>query len=136
MQGVYLLQWKLMRRVFILGLALSVFAGGLMPFSACALFSSRMAECAGAKAQSPCEQMHPHSAGVQFSKGSDKSCCGTTQAPPAVLQFNAAAVGPAITIALSHNTLVVPSARTNSALLVIENPSPPSLQSLLCTFLI
>ena len=51
--GVYLLDWKLMRRILILGLALSVFAAGLMPLSACALFSSKMAECAEVKRSRP-----------------------------------------------------------------------------------
>ncbi len=136
MQGVNLLDWKLMRRVLILGLALSVVAAGLMPLSACALLCSRVAECAEATTQSPCDQMHPQSSGAQFSRGSDKSCCVTSQAPLPELQFKAAEVGPAVTIAAFQNTLAVSSARPYGTLLVVENPSPPSFQSLLCTFLI
>ncbi len=135
-QGVYLLEWKVMRRVLILGLALSVFTAGLVPLSACALFSSRIAECAEVTAQSPCDQMHPHSAGAQFSRGSDKSCCITSQAPLPELQFKASEVGPAVTIAVPQVTLAVPSTRPYSTLLLVGNPSPPSFQSLLCTFLI
>lgn len=136
MQGVYLLHWKLMRRVLILGLALTVIAAGLMPLSACALLSSRMAECAKATTQSPCDQMHPHSTGAQLSSRSAKSCCVTSQAPLPELQFKTVAVGPAVTTVVSQNTLAVPSTTPHSLLLVLENPSPPSVQSLLCTFLI
>lgn len=134
-QGVYLLEWELMRRALILGLALSIIAAGLMPLSVCALLSSKMAECAETTAQSACDQMHPHSGGTQFFKGFDRSCCVSSQAPLPELQLKAAAVGP-VSIAVYHDTLAVPSVRRYSTLLVVENPSPPSLQSLLCTFLI
>ena len=135
-RGVYLLDWKLMRRVLIFGLAFSVFAAGLMPLSACALLSSKMAECAKATTPSPCDQMYAPSAVTQVSRGSDKSCCVASQAPLPELQLRGVEVGPAATIAISQNTLAVPSVRPYSTLLVVENPSPPSFQSLLCTFLI
>jgi hypothetical protein len=125
-----------MRRILILGLALSVFTAGLMPLSACALLSSKMAECAEATTQSPCDQMFPHTAGAQFARGSDKFCCFASQAPLPELQFNEVQVGPAITIAVVQNTLAVSSARPYSTLLFAEDSSPPSFQSLLCTFLI
>jgi hypothetical protein len=136
MRGVNLLYWNLMRRVLIFGLAFSVFAAGLMPLSACALLSSKKAECAEPTAQSPCDQMHPHSAGTQLSTGSDKSCCVTSQAPLPELQFKGVEAGPSVTMAVPLYTLAIPSLRPYSTLLVVENPSPPSFQSLLCTFLI
>jgi hypothetical protein len=135
-QGVYLLDLELMRRVLIFGLAFSVFAAGLMPLSACALLSSRTAECAEAKTPSPCDQMYPPSAGTQLSRGSDKSCCVASQAPLPELQFKGVEVGPAVTIAVSQDTLSVPGVRPYSKLFAVDNPSPPSFQSLLCTFLI
>jgi hypothetical protein len=135
MHGVCLLDWKSMRRALILGLALTLIAAGLVPLSPCALFSSKMAECAEVKVQSPCEQMHPHSAGALISRGSDKSCCFTSQAPLPELQFERIAVGPGVPIAVSHDTLALPSTRTYSAPLLVEASSPPSFQSLLCTFL-
>jgi len=123
-----------MRRVLILGLALSVFVAGLAPLSSCALFSSKMAECAEVKVQSPCE--HMHSAGTLISRGSDKSCCFTSRAPLPELQFERIVVGPGVPIPVSHDTLALPSTRTYSAPLLAEASSPPSFQSLLCTFLI
>ena len=57
-QGLYLLDLEFMRRGVIFGLAFSVFAAGLMPLSTCALFSSKMAECAEATIALPCDQMY------------------------------------------------------------------------------
>jgi len=54
------------------------------------------------------------------------------------MQYKAAEVSPAATsVAMTINMLAVPPIRPSSTLLaVVENPSPPSFQSLLCTFLI
>ena len=134
--AVYLLKWKIMRRVLILGLALSVITAGLVPLSACALFSSKMAECAGATAQSPCDQMRPHSSEAQSFKDANKSCCVISQAPLPELQFKTMVVGPAITTEVSQQILAVPSVTHYNPLAFIANPSPPASQSLLCTFLI
>lgn len=125
-----------MRRILILGLALSVFDAGLVPLSACTLLSSKMEECAAATTQSRCDQMHPHSAGIQTFKGSDKSCCVASQAPLPELQFNGTEVGPLVTIAVSAHTLAIPSARLSRTPAFFKCSSPPSFQSLLCTFLI
>ena len=135
-QGVYLLDLELMQRGLIFGLAFSVFAAGLMPLSTCALLSSKMAECAEATTPSPCDQMYAPSAGTQLSRGSDKSCCVASQAPLPELQSKRVEVGPAVTIAVSQDTLVVPSVGPYSRPPVVENPSAASFQSLLCTFLI
>lgn len=135
-QGVYLLEWKAMRRVLILGLALSVFTAGLAPLLACALFSSKIAECAEATSQSTCDQMCLHSAGAQISRGSDKSCCVTSQAPIPELQFKGTEAGLSVAMAVPLYTLAIHSPRPYNTLLVFEIPSPPSLQSLLCAFLI
>src|SRR5579864_1556172 len=125
-----------MRSALIFGLALSIIAAGLMPLSACALLSSKMAECAEPTPQSPCDQMHPHSSGAQSLEDSNKSCCVSSQAPLPELQLKAVVVGPAIAVAVSRNILVVPSATPYSPLPSMESLSPPSSQSLLCTFLI
>jgi hypothetical protein len=131
-----MLDWELMRRLFILGIALSVFGAGLVPLSACALLSSTAAECAQAMAQSPCHQMHAHNGGAQFSGASDKSCCAISQAPLPEMQYKAAEVSPATTIAVTGNLLVIPRISSSTRPSVVEYPSPPSFQSLLCNFLI
>src|SRR5271157_1748947 len=125
-----------MRKALILGLALSIIAAGLMPLSVCASLSSKMVECAEPKAQSPCDQMHHPSTGTQLTRSSDKSCCVASQAPLPELQFKGVEAGPVVIVAATQNKLVVPSTRPYNTLLVVEYPSPPSFQSLLCTFLI
>lgn len=126
-----------MRKVLILGLALSVFVAGPVPLSACAMLSSGAAECAQAMSQWPCHQMHAHNGGARFSGASDKSCCTTSQAPLPEMQYKAAEVSLAVTtVAATINTLVVTPSNSSITLSVVENPSPPSFQSLLCTFLI
>src|SRR5690349_10433847 len=118
-----------MRRVLIFGLAFSVVAAGLMPVSACALLSSKMAECAEATTPSPCDQMYAPSAQMQLSRSSDKSCCFASQAPLAESQFKGVEVGPAVTIAVSQDVLAVPNAKLFGGLFVTEDSSPPSFQS-------
>jgi len=132
------LEWKSMRRLFILGVALSVFTAGLVPLSVCAMLSSGAAECAQVTTQSPCDHMQSHKGGAQLSSGSNNSCCAISQAPLPEMQYKAAEVNlVATTVTVTVNLLAVLPARPSSALLVVvENPSPPSLQSLFCTFLI
>jgi len=125
-----------MRRALILGLALSVIAAGLMPLSACALLSAKMAECADPTPQSPCDQMSPHNSPAQSIESSGKSCCVSSRAPLPEMQFNAILVGPAPTILVAQNLLNIPGAAAYAPLPFLKNPSPPSSQSLLCTFLI
>jgi len=127
-----------MRRLFILGLALSVFAAGLIPLSACAMRFSSAAECAQVMTQSPCGHIQQHDERAQFSSGSDKSCCAISQAPLPEMQYKAAEVSLAAnTVAVTADMLAAPPIRASSALLaVVENSSPPSFQSLFCTFLI
>jgi hypothetical protein len=127
---------KPMRRLSIIGLALILIAAGLAPLSACAMLSSGVAECPQATSQSPCDHMHHHNGGIQLSSSSDKSCCVSSQAPLPELQFKGGEVGAAVTITVAQNTLAIPSTRPSSTPQVVENPSPPSFQSLLCTFLI
>ena len=124
-----------MRRVLIIGVALSLLVAGLPPLSACALLSSRAAECARATAESHCDKMD-HSGGTKLSSNSAASCCVVSQAPAQELQYKAAEASPSATIVPSGATLSIPGVRGASTRLVVEDPSPPSLQSLLCTFLI
>ncbi len=113
-----------------------VFVAGLVPLSACALLSSRPAECVQAMSQSPCNHMQPPDERARLSGGSDRSCCTTSQAPLPEMQYKAADVSPATTITVTSNLIVVTPSSSLTTLSVVENPSPPSLQSLLCTFLI
>jgi hypothetical protein len=131
-----MLDCRSMRRVLILGLVLSIVATGLVPLSTCALISARVAECAQLSDPSPCDHMDSKSGETQISRSADQSCCVISQAPLPEFQFNEVQVGPAVTIAEIQNALQVPIARAETAFVVVENSSPSSFQSLLCTFLI
>lgn len=133
-----MLESWLMRRLFILGLALSVFSAGMVPLSVCVMLSSGASECAQAMTQSPCGHMQQHDERAQLSSGSDKSCCAVSPAPLPEMQYKAAEVSlAAATVVATVNALAVPPIRSSSALLaVVAYPSPPSFQSLFCTFLI
>src|SRR5271166_2743045 len=115
-----------MRRVLIIGVALSLLVAGLPPLSACALLSSRAAECAQATAESHCDKMH-HGGGTKLSSNSAASCCVVSQAPTQELQYKAAEASLSATIALTGATLSIPGARRANTRIVVENPSPPSL---------
>ncbi len=126
-----------MRRFAIFGLALSLIAAGLAPLSVCALFTSKLAECAEPAVQSHCDQMPSGDAATQSFNSSDKSCCVVSQAPLPELQYKVAEAAPAITFDVTANLPAGTGIRPASTLLsTVEEPSPPSLQSLLCTLLI
>ncbi len=131
-----MLNCTLMRRLLILGLALSLIAAGLAPFSACALCSSRATECVQATTKSPCEQMHHCTEGAQLSSSSDKSCCGASQAPLPELQYKAADLSLAVPTAVPHPTGDTPRIQRLVPIVIVQDLSLPTLQSLLCTFLI
>lgn len=126
-----------MRRFAIFGLGLSLIVTGLAPLSVCALFSSKPAECAEPAVQSHCDQMPSDDAATPSFNSSDRSCCVVSQAPLPELQYKVAEAAPAITLDVTANLQAVPSERPASTLFsTVEEPSPPSLQSLLCTLLI
>src|SRR5713101_7310598 len=79
----------MMRRMLIFGLALSLAGLGPAPLSACALFSSKLAECATPKTQSQCDQMNMVESGTQLVAASDTSCCVVSKAPIPQLQYKA-----------------------------------------------
>lgn len=122
--------------MLILGLALSLAGLGPVPLSACALLSSKLAECAAPETQSQCDKMNADENGPRLTVASDTSCCLLT-APIPVPQFNASGVStappPLAVGGPMVSTLQVQGVRP--AISVPDAP-PPGLQSLLCTFLI
>jgi hypothetical protein len=136
MRAFYMLKYKSMQRAFILGLVLSLVATSLAPLTACALLSSGLAECPQTATESPCEQMHHHDAESQLSGNADKSCCAVSQAPLPELQYKTAELALAATITVTGNAHALLRTTPPITLLAVEKPSPPSFQSLFCTFLI
>jgi hypothetical protein len=125
-----------MRRILIFGMALSLVGLGPMPLSACALFSSQLAECATPKTQSQCDQMNMDESGTQLVSASDTSCCFISKAPIPQLQKKASDLSLAAPIAVLDPTGDTPRIQRLLPVLIVHDLSPPTLQSLLCTFLI
>lgn len=124
------------RRILSTALALSLIGLGPVPLSACALFSSKAAECATPQTDSQCTKMNTEESGPHFAAAQDQSCC-LARAPLPLKQYKASALsvlaGPSAILDLvsaGRSTRDARPAPSNRDL------SPPRIQSLLCTFLI
>jgi len=125
-----------MRRILIFGLALSLLGLGPVPLSACALLSLKLAECATPKTQSQCEQMNMDESGTQLVAASDTSCCFVSKAPIPQLQYKASDLSLTASTAVLDPTGDTPRIQRLLPVLIAQDISPPTIQSLLCTFLI
>jgi hypothetical protein len=125
-----------MRRILIFGLALSLIGLGPVPLSACALLTSQLAECAAPKTQSRCGQMNMDESSAQVVAASDTSCCLISKAPISQLQYKAADPPLAVPIAVFDPAGDAPRIQRVPPVLIVQDLSPPSIQSLFCTFLI
>jgi hypothetical protein len=126
----------LVRRSLIFALALGLVGVGPVPLSACALLSSKLAECATPKTQFQCAQMNMAERGTQLVAASDPSCCFISKAPIPQLQYQASDLSLAAPIAVLDPTGDTPRMQLLPPVLVVQDHSPPALQSLLCIFLI
>ena len=127
----------MVRRGLIIALALSLAGLGPVPLSACALFSSKLVECATPKTESRCDQMNMDESGAKFAAGPDTSCCYISNAPLPESQYVAPELSLTATPAVvSDATRDLPRLQGVRLADVAQNLSPPPLQSLLCTFLI
>ncbi len=124
------------RRSLIFGLALSLVGLGTGPLSACALLTSQLAECATPQTRSQCDQMNMDESGTQVVAAPDTSCCFVSKAPIPQLQSKAADLSLAAPVSVldpAGDTLRI---QRLLPVLIVQELSPPSVQSLLCTFLI
>src|SRR5712692_3260609 len=126
---------KSVRRSLTFALALSLVGLGQVPLSACALLTSRLAECATPKTQLQCDQMNMDESGAQLVAAPDTSCCLVSNAPVPQFQYEASGLALAAPVAVLDPTGDTPRIQRLPAL-IEHDISPPSLQSLLCTFLI
>lgn len=74
--------------------------------------------------------------GIQLVAGSDTSCCIVSRAPLPQLQYKASNLSFAAPIAVLDPTGETPRIQYLPLVLIVQDVSPPSVQSLLCTFLI
>ena len=135
-QAACVVDSQVMRRSLIFVLALSMVGLGLGSLSACALFSSKLAECATPKTQPQCEQMNIGESGTQLVPASDTSCCSISQAPIPQSQYKASGLSRVVPIAALDPTGDTPRFQGVPPVLIVQDLSPPSVQTLLCTFLI
>lgn len=134
--GLYGRLKKMMRRAVILALAVSLLGMGPGSLSACALFTSQAAECATPENQSQCDQMGMQEEAPVVVATADTSCCFVTQAPVPQMQQGAPDYTQAARIAQLERTEDSPRMQELRQTPSLQTPSPPSFQSLLCTFLI
>lgn len=125
-----------MRRSLIFALALGLIGLGPVPLSVCALLTSKLAECATPKTESRCDQMNMDESGTQLVAASDTSCCIVSKAPVPKLQYKASNLSLAAPLAVLGLTGDTPRVQRLPLVLIAQDVSPPSVQSLLCTFLI
>ena len=127
---------ELVRRSLILALALSLVGPGPVPLSACALLSSKMAECATPESQSRCNHMNMDESGTRLVAASDASCCLISKAPIPQLQYKASDLSLATPVVVIDPTADAPRSQPLLPAEIVQDLSPPPLRSLLCTFLI
>jgi len=95
-----------------------------------------MTECATPKTESRCDQMKMDESGSQLVAASDTSCCVVSKAPIPQLQSKASGLSIAARPAVLDPTGGTPLIQQLPPVLNVQDLSPPSVQSLLCTFLI
>jgi len=128
---------KLVRRSLIFVVALSLVGLSPVPLSACALLTSKLAECATPGTQPRCNQMNMNEIGTQLVAASDTSCCVVSPPPVSQLQYKASSLSLAAPITVRDLTNGgTPRMQHLPLVLIVQDVSPPSVQSLLCTFLI
>lgn len=126
-----------MRRALIFGLALTLAGLGPLPVSTCAWLSSGWVECKTPKTPSPCESMNMDECAAQSVAALNSSCCVASNAhsPESWLQPSDSSPLPVPALA-SALVCDVPRIAQPASVVPVQDPSPPPLQSLLCTFLI
>ena len=125
------------RRLAIFALALSMAGLGPVPLSACAIVSSRMAECATLERQSECNQMSTHEGIMNGAGTPNGSCCSLSADPVPATRHKPFEASLADDAALFVEvTRELPNRREQRPVQIEHTLSPPPLQSLLCIFLI
>ena len=125
-----------MRRSLIFALALSLAGLGAMPLSECAFLTSKLAECATPQTQSQCDNMNMNKSDAPVLKASEKSCCILSGAPIPQSQHKTFELSAELATIGFDRPIDSPRTQPLPPFSVVQNPSPPSFQSLHCTFLI
>jgi hypothetical protein len=126
-----------MRRMLIFAIALGLIGLGPVPLSACALFYSQPAECATPQNHSLCERMEMDQSNGPSVAASSKACCLISEAPLPEAQYSSGNLSLAATPLIEYQAIrEIPRTGNTQLGLLLQDLSPPPLQSVLCTFLI
>src|SRR5215467_3165882 len=110
---------------------------GPVPLSACAIFSSKMAECATPLTKSRCDQMNMDESIPKVAAAPNASCCSLSNAPvPATRQKMSGLSLAAVSIVSLGIEWKLVRAKEQRPTQIEQALSPPPQQSVLCTFLI
>lgn len=136
-----LLDWMPVRRALIIGLALSLIGAGVAPLARCTQMSAKPADRANSQAESSCDNMsmdmNMGDDGIQLAASPDKSCCVVSGVSLPESQYKASELSFAsLADGVSVSTDEVPRVRQGFPVALVQESSPPSFQTLLCTFLI
>jgi len=132
-----MLDWGVVRRSLLFALALSMAGLGPVPLSACAIFTSKMAECATPQTKSRCNQMNMDESIPKVAAAPNASCCSLSNAPLSATRQKMSelslAAFPIVVLGSEWKLLRTKEQRPTQ---IEQALSPPPLQSVLCTFLI
>jgi len=131
-----MVEFTKVRRLIILAMAFSLFGLGPVPLSACALLTFKIVECTTPKTESWCDLLIMEPAGTRHAAASDGSCCTVSQAPVPQSERPRLDPVPAVSIVDVDLRDEAPLVQTPPQAILVQALSPPSVQSLLCTFLI
>ena len=129
----------MVRRAAIFVLIVTLVGLGPVPLSACALSSSKLAECATPATESHCDRMNMNDgSGTKVAALPNGSCCSFSNAPVSTRGQKAPEQVslPAARILSASVISPLPRVERVRATEIETDTSPPSLQPLLCTFLI
>ena len=125
-----------MRLLLIFGLVLALVGMGPVPLSACAFITSQMAECKTPETQTTCDKMGMAEDGPQLAASSNGSCCFLSKAPSPEVRQKVTDYFQATTISHLERGVDDSLPQLLAPVFVGQDFSPPSVNSLLCTFLI
>lgn len=126
-----------MKKFLTSALVFGFVVAGLNPLSFCALVSSALGDCGSAETQSQCDKMDMGEHPAPTVAPRSNFCCAISQAPlsESKTEVSKTTVKLELAAAMTSATDVVHSEKV-SPHSVPQELSPPSLRSLLCTFLI
>ena len=132
-----------MRRVIIFAIVLSLAALAPMPAWACVLFSPQIAECETSNNQMQCDGMDMQM-GVQDDASHLSDCCPpsvtcgpASQSLMSASQYKLEDIVPLVAgVSETVEPGAILIAKETNSVSKWQDPSPPTIQSLLCTFLI